>query len=395
MGVFRDAMERAMALRGFAPKTCSAYLSWVRRLIQFCRVVPDQLTNEHVRAFLLHLTQERKLSFSTFNQALNAARFFFLEVLKRPFVVEGLRYQKPPRRLPVVMNDEEVSRLLAAAVSLRDRALLETAYATGMRVSEVTRLLITDLDSGRMAIRVDQGKGRKDRYVMLSPSLLETLRAYWRESKPKGFLFPGVGGNEAVVHLGGAEGLRSGQAPGGDQEAGVVPHAQAQLRDPPDRERHERAYDPGSARSPQPADHGALHALGAELPSPDHRALSIDCERRYRHRCSSWRTARRGALAQSARNWARSSDNTRANSRTSATRRPGSSRRCPRVAPQPWEDTCSAAITAGARILSITPAATGTAPSARVWTRRFGSRPRLVTCSPSPTSTRSSPFRTA
>ena len=104
-----------MALRGFAPKTRSAYLSWVRRLIQFCRVVPDQLTNEHVRAFLLHLTQERKLAFSTFNQALNAARFFSHEVLKRPFVVEGLRYQKPPRRLPVVMNDEEVSRLLAAS----------------------------------------------------------------------------------------------------------------------------------------------------------------------------------------------------------------------------------------------------------------------------------------
>lgn len=198
MGMFRDAMERAMALRGCAPKTRSAYLSWVRRLIQFSRVVPDQLTNEHVRAYLLHLTQERKLACSTFNQALNAARFFFLEVLKRPFVVEGLRYQKPPRRLPVVMNDEEVSRLLAAAVSLRDRALLETAYATGMRVSEVTRLLITDLDSGRMAIRGDQGKGRKDRYVMLSPSLRETLRAYWRESKPKGFVFPGVGGNKPL-----------------------------------------------------------------------------------------------------------------------------------------------------------------------------------------------------
>ena len=109
MGVFRDAMEQALALRGMAPKTCSAYLSWVRRLVRFCRVVPDQLTTDHVRAFLLHLTQERKLSFSTFNQALNAARFFFVEVLKRPFVVEGFRYQKPPRRLPVVMNDDEVS----------------------------------------------------------------------------------------------------------------------------------------------------------------------------------------------------------------------------------------------------------------------------------------------
>ena len=82
MGVFRDGMEQALALRGLAPKTRSAYLGWVRRLVRFCRVVPDQLTTEQVRAFLLHLTQERKLSFSTFNQALNAARFFFLEVLK-------------------------------------------------------------------------------------------------------------------------------------------------------------------------------------------------------------------------------------------------------------------------------------------------------------------------
>ena len=198
MGVSRDAMEQALALRGLAPKTCSAYLGWVRRLVRFCRVVPDQLTTDHVRAFLLYLTQERRLSFSTFNQALNAARFFFLEVLKRPFVVEGLRYQKAPRRLPVVMNDEEVSRLLASSSSLRDRALFETGYATGMRVGEVTRLLITDLDSGRMVIRVDQGKGRKDRYVMLSPSLLETLRAYWRESKPKVFLFPGLGGTKPL-----------------------------------------------------------------------------------------------------------------------------------------------------------------------------------------------------
>ena len=191
MGVFRDAMCEAMALRGLAARTRSTYLHWVQRLVQFCRVVPDQLTTEQVRGYLLHLTQERKLSFSTFNQALNAARFFFLEVLKRPFVVEGLHYQKAPRRLPVVMSDEEVLRLLDAASSLRDRALLETAYATGMRLGEVTRLLIADIDSQRKVIRVDQGKGRKDRYVMLSQSLLETLRAYWPVSKPKLYLFPG------------------------------------------------------------------------------------------------------------------------------------------------------------------------------------------------------------
>jgi site-specific recombinase XerD len=198
MGVFRDAMDEAMALRGLSARTRSSYLHWVRRLVQYCRVVPDQLTAEQVRTYLLYLTQERKLSFSTFNQALNAARFFFIQVLKRPFVIEGIRHQKPEQRLPVVMSDEEVLLLLKSALPLRDRALLETAYATGMRLGEVTRLLLTDIDSQRMAIRVDQGKGRKDRYVMLSQSLLETLRAYWRESKPRMFLFPGKDGKKPL-----------------------------------------------------------------------------------------------------------------------------------------------------------------------------------------------------
>jgi len=198
MGKFRDAMSDAMALRGLAPRTQDAYLHWIRRLVKFSRATPDQLTTEQVRAFLLDLTQERRLSFSSFNQALNAARFFFLEVLRKPFVVEGLRFQRPSRTLPVVMNDEEVRRLLAAAASLRDRALLETAYATGMRLGEVVHLLVTDIDSQRMVIRVEQGKGRKDRYVMLSTSLLETLRAYWREEKPKTNLFPGKDGKEPL-----------------------------------------------------------------------------------------------------------------------------------------------------------------------------------------------------
>jgi site-specific recombinase XerD len=170
----------------------------MKRLVRFCRVAPDQLTTEHVRAFLLDLTQGRNASFSTFNQALNAARFFFIEVLKKPFVLEGLRFQKAPRRLPVVMSEEEVKRLLDAASPLRDRAILETAYATGMRLGEVLRLKVCDIDSRRMMIRVEQGKGRKDRYVMLSTSLLETLREYWRASKPKELLFPGLGGNRPL-----------------------------------------------------------------------------------------------------------------------------------------------------------------------------------------------------
>ena len=198
--MFRDAMDEAMVLRGLAPRTRKVYVHWVGRVVRFCRVTPDRLTTRQVRAFLLDLTQERKVAFSTFNQALNAVRFFFTAVLKQPFALDDFHFQKPPRRLPVVMNDEEVRRLLECAPSLRDRALFETAYATGMRLGEVTRLLITDIDSARMVIRVDQGKGRKDRYVMLSASLLETLRGYWRQARPKGYLFPGDRGKRPLSH---------------------------------------------------------------------------------------------------------------------------------------------------------------------------------------------------
>jgi site-specific recombinase XerD len=184
-------MEEAMALRGLAPRTRVVYAGWMRRLVQFCKLAPDQISLEQVRAYLLYLTQERRLAFSTFNQALNAVRFFFLEVLKRPFELQGLRFQRPPRRLPVVMSEQEVARVLDAAVSLRDRALMETAYSAGLRVGETTRLLVSDIDSQRMVIRIDQGKGKKDRYVMLAQELLPTLRAYWRASKPRTCLFPG------------------------------------------------------------------------------------------------------------------------------------------------------------------------------------------------------------
>ncbi len=198
MGVFRDAMDQAMALRGLAPRTRTTYLQWIWRLVQFCRVAPDQLTTEHVRAFLLDLTQERRRSFSTFNQALNAARFFFLQVLKRPFVLEGLRFQRAPQRVPVTLSTGEVGQLLAAVPGLRERAAMEIAYAAGLRLSEVLHLKITDIDSGRMILRVDQGKGKKDRNVMLSPALLETLRAYLRQSRPRVWLFPGQHGKRPL-----------------------------------------------------------------------------------------------------------------------------------------------------------------------------------------------------
>jgi integrase/recombinase XerD len=189
MGVLREAMQREMALRGFAPKTQKVYLGWIVRLSRQSRLSPDQISEAQVREYLAGLAT-RGLSPSTVNQAISAISFFFGRVVPREWKFE-VRYQRAPQRLPLVMSAPEVARLLAAVPTLRERVAMEIAYGAGLRLSEVLRLKVTDIDSQRMILRVDQGKGKKDRNVMLSPRLLETLRAYWRQSRPKVWLFPG------------------------------------------------------------------------------------------------------------------------------------------------------------------------------------------------------------
>jgi site-specific recombinase XerD len=130
------------------------------------------------------------VSASTVNQAISSVRFFFREVLGRDWEFE-INYQRAPQRVPVTLTPEEVGRLLAAVPTLRERAAMEIAYGCGLRLGEVLGLKLTDIDSGRMIIRVEQGKGKKDRNVMLGPALLATLRSYWKESKPRVLLFPG------------------------------------------------------------------------------------------------------------------------------------------------------------------------------------------------------------
>lgn len=196
MGRMREAMQAEMQLRGFAPRTQRIYTSWMRRLVSRARVPVEQLTAEQARAFLSELSG-RGLSASTINQAISAVRFFFHEVLHRAWNLE-IHYQRAPQRVPVTLTPEEVLRLLSAAPNLRVRAALEIAYAAGLRLGEVLNLKLTDIDSGRMIVRVDQGKGKKDRNVMLSPVLLETLRAYWRESRPRVWLFPGETGKRPL-----------------------------------------------------------------------------------------------------------------------------------------------------------------------------------------------------
>jgi site-specific recombinase XerD len=191
MGVHRDAMDREMARRGLAPRTRKTYLGHMTRLVRFCRKPADDIDADDFYAYLCHLANERRISRSTFNQTVAAAKVFFKDVLKRDWDLKLFAYQAPESRLPVPLNPSEVRALLSAAPNIRDRALLETAYGAGLRLGEILHLKPADIDSQRMTIRVQQAKGRKDRYVMLSPALLRTLRSYWREYRPSEWLFPG------------------------------------------------------------------------------------------------------------------------------------------------------------------------------------------------------------
>jgi len=174
MGAMREAMLREMALRGLAPRTQRAYVGWMFRLVSKTRVPADQLSESQVRTYLASLSQ-RGLSASTMNQAISAVRFFFNGVLHREWSLEIL-YQRAPQRVPVTMTPDEVGRLLAAVPGLRERVAMEIAYAAGLRLNEVLHLKLTDIDSQKMLIRVEQGKGKVDRNVMLAASLLETHR---------------------------------------------------------------------------------------------------------------------------------------------------------------------------------------------------------------------------
>jgi site-specific recombinase XerD len=185
-------MLEDMQLRNFSPHTREAYLRAVAQFARHYQQPPDQLSLENVRAYLLHLVNGRHVSPSTYNQVRCALRFFYHVTLGRDWALDRIVCQKAPKKLPVVLSGEEVRRLLAAPRRLKSRAILMTLYAAGLRVSELVHLKVADVDSQRMAIRVCQGKGRKDRYVMLSQTLLAVLREYWMADRPSDWLFPGT-----------------------------------------------------------------------------------------------------------------------------------------------------------------------------------------------------------
>ena len=186
----RKMMLEELERRNYSERTIRYYLRFVERFAQHFGKSPDKLGPEHLRSYQVYLLKERKLCPGSVEHHVAALRFFYLRTLHRLEFREFLPYPKVPRKLPNVLSQEEVARLIEASSSLFQRALLTVLYGTGMRRAEIARLKIAHIDSQRMIIHVVDGKGHKDRDLPLSPALLETLRAYWRWLKPRIYLFP-------------------------------------------------------------------------------------------------------------------------------------------------------------------------------------------------------------
>jgi integrase/recombinase XerD len=186
----RQRMIEDMNIRHFAANTQEAYIRAVEKLARFLGRSPATATLEELRRFQLHLTRTHALP-STINLTVSALRFFFTATLDRPDAAQRLKLVHQSYKPPVVLSPEEVSRLLEAVTSVRYKAALSIAYGAGLRVSEIISLKVSDIDSERMLLRVENGKGGKTRHAMLSPQLLELLRDWWRIGRPQGWLFPG------------------------------------------------------------------------------------------------------------------------------------------------------------------------------------------------------------
>lgn len=199
MTELRRRMIEAMTVRGFSPRTHEAYVAAVRGLARHYRRSPDQLSSREVQAYLAHMVTKRKLSWSTCNIAANAFRFLYHVTLGRDTIEFELPVVKQSQRLPEILSREEVSRLIESPPNPKHRLLLATIYAAGLRVSEAVGLRVSDVDRSRMTLRVEQGKGRKDRVVPLSRRLLRQIDTYWQKHPPqKPWLFPNRQGTRAI-----------------------------------------------------------------------------------------------------------------------------------------------------------------------------------------------------
>jgi site-specific recombinase XerD len=198
MGELRDRMSQDMIVRGLAERTRESYLDAVAGLAKHYRRSPAELSQREIEAYLAYLAEERKLSWNTRSLIINGLRFFYHTTLGRSKLELVVPRPRPPAQLPEILSREEVARILARPNHRKHRLLLMIAYGAGLRVSELVALRVGDLDADRMTIRVQQGKGSRDRYTLLSPRLLEELRGYTTLDAPGRWLFPSPGREEPI-----------------------------------------------------------------------------------------------------------------------------------------------------------------------------------------------------
>jgi len=194
MTTLREKMKEEMKLRGFSEGTQKKYLYEIIKLKKHYQVSPAKLSQEEIKAYLLYLIYERKLSASTYNVVIHALRFFYEVIMRRLISCHDFPLSKVPKKLPDILSTTEVESIIKATVNIKHRAMLVLAYGAGLRSSEIANLKVEDIDSERMQIHIRHGKGGKDRYVVLSPVMLDTLRDYWRKCHSKvksNWIFPG------------------------------------------------------------------------------------------------------------------------------------------------------------------------------------------------------------
>jgi site-specific recombinase XerD len=198
MTTLRQRMIDDLRIRNRSADTIRIYIDCVKHFARHFGKSPELLGPEEIRQYQVYLVNERHVSSSYLTQTVCALRFLYCVTLQRDWAITRIPHPKQPRRLPIVLSQTEVKQLFDSIRSLKYRALFMTAYAGGLRTSEVVQLRLTDIDSQRMVIRIRQGKGQKDRYVMLAPTLLKVLRQYWQQERPTYWLFPGQDGKQPL-----------------------------------------------------------------------------------------------------------------------------------------------------------------------------------------------------
>lgn len=202
MTTLRSKMKDEMVLRGFSTGTQKKYLYEVTKLSKHYQRSPAKISQKEIKAYLVYLVSERRLAASTYNVAVHSLRFFYDKVLRRIISYYDFPLSKEPRKLPDILSTTEVANIIRAAINIKHRAILVLVYGTGLRSSEVANLKIEDIDSKRMQIHIRNGKGGKDRYVVLSPVMLGMLRNYWRKSRSKiksNWIFPSQSPNKPIT----------------------------------------------------------------------------------------------------------------------------------------------------------------------------------------------------